>query len=66
MLSSDVDIGAFRFQELKRTVGKATRGTVNVHTRFCLLEFFSTPQVLEQFIHLSTLYFDGLSGGSGG
>jgi len=45
-------------------VGEAIKGKVNVRTGFCLLKFFTTPQVLEQFIHLSALYFDGLSRGS--
>jgi hypothetical protein len=49
MLSSDVDTGAFRFQELNEqsTVGEAIDYKENVRTRFCLFELFTTSQVLK-------------------
>lgn len=66
-LSSDADIGAFRSQELNEqiTVRKAIDDREDVRTRFCLLKLFTTSQVLEQFIHLSALYLNGFSRGSG-
>ncbi len=65
MLFSDADIGGFRFQELDKqaTVREAIDDAEDVRTRFCLLELFTAPQILEQLIHLSTLYLNSFSGG---
>jgi hypothetical protein len=65
MLSSDVDIGGFRFQELNKqnTVREVIDDAEDWRTRFRLLELITTSQVLEQFIHLSALYLNSFSGG---
>jgi hypothetical protein len=65
-LSSDVDIGGFRFQELNKqnTVRQTIDDAEDWRTRFRLLELFTASQVLEQFTHLSALYLNSFSGGS--